>query len=115
MRDEEKRDAERISMLGELPGEIMVFEPMLIREISRGGTTIETRFPLHLDSLHDLRLMLGGNPVVVKARVVHSRISEVDQEIVTYRTGMEFIEPPARVLDAISAFVDTVKAGRTGV
>ncbi|HVZ24370.1 MAG TPA: PilZ domain-containing protein [Vicinamibacterales bacterium] len=113
MRDDEKRDAERIPMLGELPGEIMVFESMLIREISRGGATIETRFPLHLNSLHDLRLMLGGRPVVVKARVVHSRISDVDQEIVTYRTGVEFVEPPERVREAIGAFVDSVKTART--
>jgi hypothetical protein len=115
MRDDEKRDAERITMLGELPGEIMIFEPMLIRDISRGGVTIDTRFPLHLNSLHDLRLMLNGRPIVVKGRVVHSRISEVDQEVVTYRTGMEFVEPPERVLAAIGEFVESVKADRTGV
>jgi hypothetical protein len=115
MRDDEKRDAERIAMLGELPGEIMIFEPMLIRDISRGGVTIDTRFPLHLNSLHDLRLMLNGRPIVVKGRVVHSRISEVDQEVVTYRTGMEFVEPPERVLAAIAEFVESVKADRTGV
>lgn len=115
MRDDDKRDAERISMLGELPGEIMIFEPMLIRDISRGGVTIDTRFPLHLNSLHDLRLMLGGRPVVVKGRVVHSRICDVDQEVVTYRTGMEFVEPPERVLAAIGEFVESVKADRTGV
>ena len=75
MAADEKRDTERMSMLGELPGEIMLFEPMLIRELGRGGVTIETRFPLHLNSLHAVRLMLGGRPVVVKGRVVHSRIS----------------------------------------
>lgn len=115
MRDDEKRDAERIAILGELPGEIMIFEPMLIRDVSRGGVTIDTRFPLHLNSLHDIRLMLNGRPVVVKGRVVHSRISEVDQEIVTYRTGMEFVEAPERVLAVIAEFVESVKADRTGV
>ena len=38
---------------------MMVFQPMLIKEIGLGGATVETRFPLHLNSLHDLRLTLG--------------------------------------------------------
>lgn len=109
---DEKREAERIAILGELQGEIMVFQPMAVKEISRSGATIETRFPLHLNSLHDVRLTLGSRSVIVKGRVVHSRISEVDQDIVTYRTGIEFIEPSERVVAAIEQFLDTVKAGR---
>jgi hypothetical protein len=111
----EKRDTERVSILGELPGEIMVFEPMLVKEISRGGATLETRFPLHLNSLHDLRLTLGARSLIVKARVVHSRISDVDQDIVTYRSGMEFVEVSDRVTAAIGEFLETVKVDRSGV
>jgi hypothetical protein len=110
---DDKRDAERIPILGELQAEIMVYEPMLIREISRGGATVETRFPLHLNSLHDLRIALGPRSVIVKGRVVHSRISDVDQDIVTYRTGMEFIEPSDRVVTAIGAFLDGIKVTRS--
>ena len=112
---QEKRDAERVSILGELQGEIMVFEPMLVKEISRGGATVETRFPLHLNSLHDLRLILGTRSIIVKGRVVHSRISDVDQDIVTYRTGMEFVEVSDRIDAAISEFLETVKVNRSGV
>ena len=115
MQDEdEKRDADRVTTLGELQGEMMVFQPMLVKEISRGGVTVETRFPLQLDSLHDLRLTLGNTSVVVKGRVVHSRISDVDQDIVTYRTGMEFVELPDRVRTAIDEFLSAVKAHRAG-
>ena len=32
-----KRDAERIQILGQLRGEVMVFQPMVIKEISRRG------------------------------------------------------------------------------
>jgi hypothetical protein len=113
MRD--KRDAERVPILGELQGEMMVFQPMLIKEISRGGVTIETRYPLHLNSLHDVRLILGPTSVILKGRVVHSRISDVDQDIVAYRTGLEFIEPTERVVKAVSDYLDTVKADRSGV
>lgn len=111
----DKRDAERVPMLGDLHGEIMVFQPMLIKEISRSGATVETRFPMNLNSLHDLRLTLGSRSVVVKGRVVHSRISDVDQDIVTYKTGMEFVEPSDRVVGAIGEFLDAVKANRSGV
>ena len=65
----DKREAARLSMLGHLPGEIMVLEPMLVAELSRSGATIETRFPLQLNSLHDLRLTLRPRPVVIKGRV----------------------------------------------
>jgi hypothetical protein len=44
--------------------------------------------------------------VVVKGRIAHSRISDVDQDIITYRTGVEFIEPSERVAAAIAHFVD---------
>lgn len=108
----EKRDTDRVSILGELGGEIMVFEPMAIKEISRGGAQIETRFPLQIDSLHDLRLTLGDRSVVVKGRVAHCRISDVDQDIVMYRSGLEFIETSERVEDAILEFLEAIKTGR---
>ena len=109
---DDKRDTERIEILGDLLGEVMVYEPMAIKEISRGGAQIETGFPFQLDSLHDFRLTLGDRSVVVKGRVVHCSISDVDQELVIYRTGVEFIEPTERVYGAITDFIDAVKAGR---
>ena len=109
---EDKRDTERIQILGELHGEVMVFQPMAIKEISRGGAQVETAYPLHLDSLHDFRLTLGDRSVVVKGRVVHCSISDVDQELVIYRSGIEFIEPSERVFSVIADFIDAIKSGR---
>ena len=113
MRD--KRDTERVPILGELQGEMMLFQPMLVRDISTGGVTIDTRFPLQIESLHDIRLTLGNTSVIVKGRVAHSRISEMDQEVVIYRTGMEFVEPSGAVAGAINEFLHAVKADRSGV
>jgi hypothetical protein len=107
-----QRDKERIEILGELHGEVMVFQPMTIREISRGGARIETAFPLHLDSLHEFRLTLGDRSIVVKARVAYCQISDVDQEMVTYRSGIEFIEPGERVHSVISEFIEAIKEER---
>ena len=108
----DKRDAERLEILGELHGEVMVFQPMVIKEVSQGGAQVETGFPLQLDSLHDFRLTLGDRSVVVKGRVVHCTISDVDQDVVIYRSGLEFIEPPDRIASVVSEFIDAVRNGR---
>jgi hypothetical protein len=112
MQAENKRDTERVEILGELRGEVMVFQPMGIKEISRGGAQVETGFPLQLDSLHDFRLTLGDLSIVIKGRVAHCSISDVDQEVVLYRSGIEFIEPPDRVATVISDFIDAITNGR---
>jgi len=108
----DKRDGERIQILGELHGEVMVFEAMAIKEISRRGVQVETAFPLQLDSLHDFRLTLGERSIVLKGRVVHCSISDVDQEVVVYRSGIEFIEPSERVEGVITEFIQAIKDGR---
>jgi hypothetical protein len=110
--DDNKRDAERIEILGELHGEIMVFQPMAIKQISRNGVQVETAFALHVDSLHDLRLTLAERSVVLKGRVAHCSISDVDQELITYRSGLEFVEPSERVYAVISEFIDAIRTGR---
>ena len=112
---ENTRDAERVAILGKLHGEVMVFQPTTIKELSRGGAQMETALPLQLDSLHDFRLTLGERSVVVKGRVVHCSISDVDQELVTYRSGIEFIEPSGRISSVISDFIDAIKTGRRAV
>jgi hypothetical protein len=106
------RKNERLEIFGEMLGEVMVYQPMAIREISRGGALIEASFPLQVDSLHDLRLMLGEISIVVKGRIVHSHVSELEQGGVVYRVGVEFVEPTDHVIDAIGQFMAAIVAGR---
>jgi len=112
---EEHRDAERIEILGDLRAEVMIYQPMTVREIGRGGVLVETAFPLQLDSLHECRLTLGERSIVVKGRVVHCAISDVDQETVLYRAGIEFIEAPDRVDGVVTNFIDALRDGRRAV
>jgi hypothetical protein len=112
MADDNKRSDDRLDILGELHGEVMVFQRLTIKEISRTGARVETSFPLQLDSLHDLRLTLADRAIVVKARVAHCSIADVEQEAVTYTSGLEFIEPSERVFQAISDFIETIREGR---
>lgn len=110
----EKRDTERIEILGDLRGEVMVYQPMSVREIGRRGAQVELGFPLQLDSLHDCRLTLGDRSLVVKGRVVHCRISDVDHEQVRYRAGIEFVDLNPHAEAAIGEFIDAVISGRAG-
>jgi hypothetical protein len=112
---DDKREAERIQILGGLSGEVTMFQPMVIKQISRGGVQVETGFRLQLQSLHDLKLTLGDRTIIVKGRVVHCSISDVDQELVLYRSGLEFVEPTERVAAVVADFVDAIKSGRKAV
>jgi hypothetical protein len=112
---EGKQRFERVEILGDLTGEVMIFQPMVITQISLGGIRVETTFPLHLNSLHDFRLTLGAVSLIVKGRVVHCRISDVGQERLTYRAGVEFVELPDRVRTVIAEFIDRLKQARERV
>ncbi len=110
--DSPVRRTQRIEILGELLGEVMVYEPMAITEISRCGAQVETAFPLQIDSLHDFRLLLGDRSVVVKARIVHAHVYDVEDRATIYRAGIEFVEPSERIVEAIGEFMDEIVARR---
>ena len=112
--DEDKRASERIEILGDLPGAASVIQPLAVKELSRRGALVETTFSLQVESLHEFRLALGDHSVVVKGRVAHCRISDVDQSGLVYRAGIEFIEPPTWAADAIAQFIEDLKTGRRG-
>ena len=69
---EHKREGERLQILGDLHGEVMVFQPMAVKELSHGGAQVETAFPLHVDSLLEFRLTLGDQVARVSAAVARS-------------------------------------------
>jgi PilZ domain len=105
----DKRDRERVPLEGQVTGEVMVFQPMTILDISLGGAQIETAFALQLDSLHDFRLTLGDRSVVVKGRIAHCQIGELTEVAALYRTGVEFVELSDHAKHAISSFVIAAK------
>jgi PilZ domain len=109
----EKRDLERVPLEGQVIGEVMVFQPMTILDISLGGAQIETAFALQLDSLHDFRLTLGDRSVVVKGRIVHCHIQELTDVTALYRTGLEFVAMTEHTRDAISHFMIAAQYVRT--
>jgi hypothetical protein len=57
-------------------------------------------------------LALGNQPVVVKGRVTHCSVVDVAQEFVRYRSGLEFVDLPARLAEVIATFVEATKEER---
>src|SRR6266699_2270375 len=110
MAEDNKRDTERVPVPSPIHGEVKVFQPMTILDVSHGGAQIETPFALQLDSLHDFKISLGDRSIVVKGRIAHCHIGELREGIVLYRTGVEFIENSGHVQTALEHFVDALKA-----
>lgn len=105
----DKRDLERVPLAGPVKGEVMVFQPMTILNISLGGARIETSFPLQVDSLHDFRLSLGDRSVVVKGRIAHCQIGELTDVAALYRSGVEFVGTSEHARAAIADFMTVHK------
>lgn len=110
MADENKRDNERVPVPSPLNGEVKVFQPMTILDVSHGGAQVETPFALQLDSLHDFKISLGTRSIVVKGRIAHCHIGELREGVVLYRTGVEFIENSVHVQSALDHFIEALKA-----
>jgi hypothetical protein len=87
-----------------ITGEVTVYQPITILDIDEKGVQLEAPFALHNDSLHDFRLALREQSVVVKGRVARCEIGEITDGVV-YRCTVEFVEPSSHVLRAIRGFM----------
>jgi hypothetical protein len=110
--DADKRESPRTEILGRLAGEVNVPAPTLVRDISHAGAQIECAFPLILGSAHELRLHLGDDSVVVRARVVRCQIADIGRDLVRYVAGVEFVELPPHAEAAITAYLERVRRER---
>ena len=78
---------------------------MTLTEVSLAGALVETTFPLSLDASHGLRLALGNTPVTATARVVHSRIVQIEGGRLTYQSEIEFVDPSDALIEAINSLL----------
>lgn len=101
----DKRGTERVPIPSSVTGEVTVFQPMTILDMSERGVQIESAYPLQNDSLHDFRLTLDQRSVIVKGRVAYCQIGELRDGVVLYRSGVEYVEASEHALNAIRDFV----------
>jgi hypothetical protein len=111
---EDRRATGRFEILGELAGAATISQPLAIKELSPHGAQIETSYPLHVDSVHEFRLALGDTAVVLRARVAHCHISDLDHTGVVYRAGIEFLDAPPRTAQVIASFLAGMQLERRG-
>jgi hypothetical protein len=92
----ERRRAPRVELVGQLRGELVsVDRPIVIREISLGGMSIETSEPFEIESRHRFVLTLGdGAGVLVLGRVAYSRRIDRPQGAI-FVTGLQFLDDDA--------------------
>ncbi len=109
----ESRTTPRVPIPPQVTGEVTVYQPMSILDLSIAGAQIETPVPLLHDSIHDFRLTLEEGSVIVKGRVAYCQVGELRNGVVMYRCGVEFVEPSAEVLEDLREFVDAFTAAST--
>lgn len=68
--------------------------PLVVREISLGGCSVESPVPFAANAVHSLTLEVGdGSLLVIRAKVVHTRRDvAADGGGVVYVTGLEFAD-----------------------
>src|SRR6478735_2644157 len=96
---EDRRENERVEMLGSMPGATTVIQPLGVKELSRRGAQVETRFALPVDSLREFRLNLSGRSMVVKGSS-------------TVRAWSSWISPSAPCLRFLTSSTKSKQAGR---
>jgi hypothetical protein len=95
----EQRGAPRAAQLA-LSCDVVLPLRAVVTELSVTGMQVETVRPLHLDAVHEFRLVVGDSPIVLHGRVVHAHIAAVDGDVVTYVSGVQFLEvSPAGAAD----------------
>jgi hypothetical protein len=110
--DAEQRETPRVDTLGKLTGEVSVLASITVYNICQHGAQVECAFPLILGSVHELRLHLADDPVVVRARVIHCHIAEIGHELVRYVAGVEFIDRQPHVDAALEAYLERLRRER---
>ena len=90
----DRRRAPRVEILGRLHGHLVSLDlPVVVREISLGGLSLETAVLLPTGAVHEFRLMLGDeSAVVLRGRVLHTRETVAPDGSRLYISGVKFLE-----------------------
>ena len=107
MHSDDRRRAPRVEVLGRVQGHVVALElPVIVREISLGGMSLETPFQFPVGDLQHFVLTLGdGSTLELAGRVAWCRSVGAETEPRAFRTGIQFeddaAEEPAAVVDLL--------------
>jgi hypothetical protein len=98
----DRRGRIRLEVVGLLWGTLEVSNQARVVNINRNGALIVSPVPAVVESTQTVRLVLRGEEIRLRTRVRHlKRIAGTGQDDAHYRTGLEFLEPPPSLLQAL--------------
>ncbi len=89
----------------ELTGEVTVFRPLAVSDLSVTGARVETSDALRIGSIRVFRLNLGDQTVVVRGRIAHARVRTLETQQIVYTSGVEFVDVAPAVRASIDAYL----------
>jgi hypothetical protein len=91
VRENDRRRAPRVEVLGRLQGHVVALElPVIVREISLGGMSLETPFQFPVGDLQHFVLTLGdGSRLSLAGRVAYC-MNIGEPGVRAFRTGIQF-------------------------
>ncbi len=93
----DRRIFERFDVVGALWGVLELPETATVLNVSSAGMLIESNLCPPLNSVHTVRILVDGDPVLVDTVVRHCEPSSDG----TMRMGVEFLTAPTMVLASI--------------
>ncbi len=107
----DQRQRQRLPLPTRLSGEVTVYRPLTVTDLSLVGARVETPEPLRVSSVRAFRLNLGEQTIVLKGRVCHASVRALGDDLVVYTSGIEFLDvaPMARL--AIERFLERSSGG----
>lgn len=109
---DERRRSPRVEILGRIQGrEVSLDIPVVVRELSLGGMSIESGLVLTIGDVHEFLLTLGdGSQVPLRARVMRSEEFVAADGKTHFLTGLQFLDDdePADS-DAVPDILDRLK------
>lgn len=109
----DRRRSPRIELLGRVRGHIVSLDtPVVVRDMSLGGMSMESAFPFEVGSRHEFRLALGdGSLVLLRGEIRHSRNIGVPGGTALYLTGVQFVdEAPPDGETTVADLIDKIKS-----
>lgn len=90
-----QRTAPRLEVVGQIHGQSLTFNtPLLVRDLSSGGFSVESAVPFSRGSTHVFRFTTNeGASVVLRAQAMHSRPISGTSFPERFTTGFQFLNP----------------------
>jgi hypothetical protein len=103
----ERRREPRLDVLGELHGQIENLGiPLIVRDLSLGGCSIETHKPLETGSTHFVRIdVYDSLSVTLQARVAHSSRAAGADRPTRYISGLQFLDADRNQVGELLGFM----------